>query len=436
MPETASVLIDRTRRFMGDFPDVDALTASVASGGTTLSVAATASDTYHVNQIIQIGQEALRVDAVPSSVSLTVTRAVWGTTATSHASSATIMVSPRFINQEYLDALNYAIQATWPWIYRPVVDDSITFATDTYEYVIPQAGPRQELDDDDARFEGGVGSWAAQSSNTFAVNSTVAYEGYQSARVTYQDNTTLATTGFTARASVPHAFSMQIYVPSTWDGGTVYGSVRDFGAAADQVKGEADMSKTDEWQKVAWEYTPPTSDLVGAVAVACSSAPTAGRFFYIDDVFAGRDVGELRHIAQVSVKVPGDDRFIPRRRWSVRRGLESMLVFRNQETNGSAVRLNGFGPFPGFRNSSDILDPQYPSQAVTPLVEFAASYLLESGEARRVAQDRGLADQREQANRVGASMQASQAILSRFERRLQMIGMPPLNGYPHVQPWP
>lgn len=297
MPTTGTVLIQRTRRFLGDFPDQDATTASASAAATSISVPSDANDLYYKNQIIQLDQEAIQVTSVASTTSLTVRRGVKGTTAATHASGATVLVSPRFIDQEYLDALNYGIQASWPWIYRPVIDaTSITIATDTYEYDIP--------------------------------------------------------------------------------------------------------------------------DMPGQAAGV-----------------------QIPRIAKVEVKPPGCDEWYPRRRWTVRRGgttgaSADVLVFRNLETVNSEVRLNGFGPFADLTATTDSTNALWPIQADHPLIEFAASHLMESGEARRVAQDRGLADQREQANRVGASMQASQALLARFERRLQAIGMPPMNGYPHVNPHP
>lgn len=455
MPATGTQLIDRTRRFMGDYPDRGSTSATISSTATTLSIPAATSAAYSVNMVIQIDQEALLVTSVASSVSLTVTRGIQGTTAATHASGATVLQKPRFLDIEYLDALNYAIQATWPWLYKPVIDDySITTATDTYEYSIPSTQMRNELSDENSRFENTIGDWGTGGSNTIAVSTTQAFGGGQSALMTYQDSLFLGSVAFTATVSSPHEFSARIYVPSTWDGGNVYLTVRDFGASQNQGIALADMTLTNQWQKVTLYFTPAASDLVGALHVRSFTAPTAGSTLFMDNVRAGRFVGEIRHVARVEVKPPGEDEWFTRRRWSVRRGgfispgnapgsgsasggePGSVLVFKNLETNGSAVRLNGFGPFPTMPSTTSVLDPLFPSMAEYPLVEFAASYLMESGEARRVAQDRGLVDQREQANRVGASMQASQALQARFERRLQMVGMPPMSGYPHVQPYP
>jgi hypothetical protein len=67
---SASTLITRCRRQLRDFPDQDALTASVASNATALTVADTSI--YFVNEYIEVDQEAFRVKALASGTSLTV----------------------------------------------------------------------------------------------------------------------------------------------------------------------------------------------------------------------------------------------------------------------------------------------------------------------------------------------------------------------------
>src|SRR6266576_3853232 len=122
---------------MGDWPDLDVSTASIASNGTALSVAATASDRYAVNNLLQLGTEAVVVTSIASSTSLTIRRAMRGTTAASAASGASILLNPAFIDMEYLDSLNAAILASFPLIYRPVIDESLSSVAGTYEFTIP-----------------------------------------------------------------------------------------------------------------------------------------------------------------------------------------------------------------------------------------------------------------------------------------------------------
>ena len=59
------------------------------------------------------------------------------------------------------------------------------------------------------------------------------------------------------------------------------------------------------------------------------------------------------------------------------------------------------------------------------------SHLITSGEADRVRQDVAVLDQRENANRTGSSMSASNALYNRFPKRLNDSAMAPS---PYVVP--
>lgn len=136
MATAASTLTQRTRRFLGDWPELDTTTASIASNGTTLTVAD--SSIYSQGFLIQLDTEGLLVTATPSGTTCTVRRGVRGTTAASHATSSTVLLRPHFLDIEILDALNSAISACYPWFYQPVVDESLTSdGSATYEYTLP-----------------------------------------------------------------------------------------------------------------------------------------------------------------------------------------------------------------------------------------------------------------------------------------------------------
>jgi hypothetical protein len=139
MATTVSTLNQRVRRFVGDWPQLDTLGASAASTATSLTVSENpASGLYTARKLIQIDDEVILVkSAASNAATLTVTRAVRGTTAASHANSATVLVHPHFLDLDVLDALNSALSASFPWIYRAVVDESLTTTADTYEYSVP-----------------------------------------------------------------------------------------------------------------------------------------------------------------------------------------------------------------------------------------------------------------------------------------------------------
>lgn len=135
MATSAATLIQRCRRFLGDWPENDATTASLSSSTTTLTV--TDSSIYTPNWIVQVGTEGMQVRATPSGTTVTVFRGARGTTAASHASGDSVLVNPRYLDQEYLDALNAGINACYPMLYQPVIDESLTASDSVYEYTIP-----------------------------------------------------------------------------------------------------------------------------------------------------------------------------------------------------------------------------------------------------------------------------------------------------------
>ena len=135
MATSAQTLIDRTRRFLRDWPDNDSLTASATSTATTLTVADTTK--YVVNQPIELDGETILVRALTSATVLTVKRSAYASTNVSHASSAAVLIKPQFFSVEILDALNYGLDMTFPWLYKEVIDTSLTTAANTYEYTIP-----------------------------------------------------------------------------------------------------------------------------------------------------------------------------------------------------------------------------------------------------------------------------------------------------------
>lgn len=282
MATSAQTLIDRTRRFLRDWPSFDSLTASMTSSTTTMTVAD--SSVYKTNWLVEIGSELLRVKAQPTSLTVTVARSQLGSTAATHASGDSILVQPQFYVTEILDALNNGIDAAFPYLYKEVLDTSLSIDASTYEYTIPYM-----------------------------------------------------------------------------------------------------------------------------------SSPSTAR---------------LWRISRVELQESGDNAFRQVNNWDVRRGSTPKLKFRTLQTQGATVRLHGFGPFPHLASTSDTLDAQWPYQCEEFLVQYAAAYLLQSGEARRVRVDTGPVDQRENANKTGSSLYVSSATLARAERLLQRHAMPAMP--PHV----
>lgn len=134
MATSAATLVQRVRRYLRDWPDADALSASVTSSATTITVSNGAL--FTANWPIEVDQELMLIRSV-SSNTLTVKRGARGSTAASHAASAAVLNKPHWSTVEILDALNAGLDAAFPLLYKPVLDTSLTILNDTYEYTVP-----------------------------------------------------------------------------------------------------------------------------------------------------------------------------------------------------------------------------------------------------------------------------------------------------------
>ena len=94
---------------------------------------------------------------------------------------------------------------------------------------------------------------------------------------TYQDNAFLATFNITLTAAA-HSSSIYIYIPSTYDGTQLVWSFGGFTGATGTVSVNADMTKTDQWQRVKVpNVTIAAGDLAGTMALSEAGTPTAGK---------------------------------------------------------------------------------------------------------------------------------------------------------------
>lgn len=132
---SVGTLVSRVRRFMGDWPDQDVLTASLASNTTLVSVAD--GTLYYKNWQIEIDQEVMTIAATGSGTTFPVRRAARGTSATTHATASTVLIKPHFFYQEILDGINSALQDSFPLLYKQAMDATITTLANTFEYNIP-----------------------------------------------------------------------------------------------------------------------------------------------------------------------------------------------------------------------------------------------------------------------------------------------------------
>lgn len=94
---------------------------------------------------------------------------------------------------------------------------------------------------------------------------------------TYQDNAFLATFNITLTAAA-HSSSIYLYIPSTYDGTQLVWSFGGFTGATGTISVNADMTKTDQWQRVKVpNVTIAAGDLAGTMALSEAGTPTAGK---------------------------------------------------------------------------------------------------------------------------------------------------------------
>jgi len=152
-----------------------------------------------------------------------------------------------------------------------------------WSILLPEAGTNLVPD---PSFERGTGSWAAQGTNTIAQSSAQAFKGAYSALCTYQNTATAGwTRPITLSISTTYHLSCWVYVSANWDGGNIKISSRDYGGSSETVNYQYThgTSPTATWIYLETKLV-IAADAAGSIAITLSSAPTAGRTFYLDAV--------------------------------------------------------------------------------------------------------------------------------------------------------
>jgi hypothetical protein len=133
-------------------------------------------------------------------------------------------------------------------------------------------------------FETNTTGWATGGTNTITRSSEQAKFGSYSLKCTYQDTAALAYDSITLTAAA-HSLSAWLFIPADYDGASVRVLFSGFASAVGTAAVAADMNIRDQWQRVEVpNYTPDAGDLNGLIAVDAPSAPTAGKYIYLDAV--------------------------------------------------------------------------------------------------------------------------------------------------------
>lgn len=136
MATTLDTLVQRTRRYLRVWPaSIDTLSVSLANNTTTVAIADTSQ--FGPGDIVEVDYESMLVKSISNTTTFTVARGYQGSTAVSHALSAPVLISPAYNAIEIIDALNAAKDETYPYVYRPVIDTSLTADSVTYEFAVP-----------------------------------------------------------------------------------------------------------------------------------------------------------------------------------------------------------------------------------------------------------------------------------------------------------
>lgn len=153
------------------------------------------------------------------------------------------------------------------------------------DYVSTTFGTRRNLVSNPS-FERATTGYFASGTNTIATSAAQAFAGTQSLKVTYQN--TLYSSGLLISAllatTTTYWLQARVYIPSDWDGGAV--SIDDGGELVGKTVVDATNQSTTtkgSWVWLRWKIT-TAADIVGNLYFRIASAPTAGKFFYVDCV--------------------------------------------------------------------------------------------------------------------------------------------------------
>lgn len=130
-------------------------------------------------------------------------------------------------------------------------------------------------------FETGTTGWSASGTNTIAQSAAASKFGAHSLKCTYADNTVMAYYGITVPAtSYDYGYSVWVYIPSDWDGGSITLDTALF-TGATLSTGSESTTTTGKWVRLEAILTIAADD-TGRLRISTSQAPTAGKFIYID----------------------------------------------------------------------------------------------------------------------------------------------------------
>ena len=131
-------------------------------------------------------------------------------------------------------------------------------------------------------FETDTSDWTTGGTNTIVRTADEQQRGVYSLKCTYSNNTVLASYAVTLTAA-SYSVGIDVYIPAAYSGTQVTIAFANFASMTGTLTVDADMTKTDQWQRLEFTAVPNAGDLVGTLEIQETGTPGAG-FIYIDGV--------------------------------------------------------------------------------------------------------------------------------------------------------
>lgn len=165
----------------------------------------------------------------------------------------------------------------------------VAYAVAAYHYITETGNfgfrSQSSFSPSNTGFETNTTGYTAQGSNTVAVSAEQAYAGAQSMKCTYQNNLTFFVTSNTFGTQESwRRVRCQIYIPADYDGGQIELQSSNYSDAEGDIDDQADMTKRDMWQEMNYRVN-IKSDSSSTVELFMHSAPSVGKFVYIDEFY-------------------------------------------------------------------------------------------------------------------------------------------------------
>jgi hypothetical protein len=159
-----------------------------------------------------------------------------------------------------------------------------------WEVITPEAS--QNLIDNPS-FELGTTGWTP-GGNTFVRSSDQSLFGHYSGKLTYVTSADLVQYNVTL-TNDQYTYTAYVYIPSDWDGGAIRLDAHNFTGRTVQ-EATTTTTTTGQWVRLRMRFTPASGDLQGNLMIEAASAPSAGKFIYIEAVQIEKQDHETTYI--------------------------------------------------------------------------------------------------------------------------------------------